>query len=105
MGLASGAGAGFGSGSGLSCRVRVRLGRPLSPQPSASDLRHSALRLQPSALNPTQILRRAMHNLRHRYVWVGVLERFEESLRLLRTLLPTYFGGVHVAQANREHLT
>ena len=46
-----------------------------------------------------------MHNLRHRYVWVGVLERFEESLRLLRTLLPTYFGGVHVAQANREHLT
>ena len=91
MGLASGAGAGFGSGSGLSCRVRVRLGQPLSPQPSA--------------LNPTQILRRAMHNLRHRYVWVGVLERFEESLRLLRTLLPTYFGGVHVAQANREHLT
>ena len=46
-----------------------------------------------------------MHNLHHRYVWVGVLERFEESLRLLRTLLPTYFGGVHVAQANREHLT
>ena len=75
----------------------------LSPQPSA--LRHSVLRRQPSALNPTQILRRAMHNLRHRYVWVGVLERFEESLRLLRMLLPTYFGGVHVAQANREHLS
>ena len=60
----------------------------------------SALSPQPSALNPNQILRRAMHNLRHRYVWVGVLERFEESLRLLRMLLPTYFGGIHAAQAS-----
>ncbi|KAL1528261.1 hypothetical protein AB1Y20_009618 [Prymnesium parvum] len=48
-------------------------------------------------------LHRAMHNVRHAYAWVGVLEQFEESLALLVRLLPSYFGGLHVAQAAREH--
>ena len=51
-----------------------------------------------------EALRRALYNLRHRYAWVGVLERFEDSLRLLRLLLPTFFGGVHAAHASREHV-
>ena len=51
-----------------------------------------------------EALRRALYNLRHRYVWVGVLERFEESLRLLRMLLPTYFGGIYAAHASKEHV-
>ena len=51
-----------------------------------------------------EALRRALYNLRHRYVWVGVLERFEESLRLLRVLLPSYFGGISAAHASKEHV-
>jgi hypothetical protein len=56
------------------------------------------------AATRSEALRRALFNLRHRYVWVGVLERFEESLRLLRHLLPAYFGDVHVARASKEHV-
>ena len=37
------------------------------------------------------------------YLWVGVLERLEESLVLLVRLLPTYFGGLQTSQAAREH--
>ncbi len=37
------------------------------------------------------------------YVWVGVLERFEDSVRLLSRLLPSFFGGIAVERAAREH--
>ena len=43
---------------------------------------------QPIALKSA----RALRNLRDSYLWVGVLERMHDSLRLLQTLLPEYFG-------------
>merc|ERR1712060_639181 len=49
-------------------------------------------------------LERALHNLHHRYVWVGVLEQFKDSLELLTRQLPDYFGALGVAQASREHV-
>eukprot|EP00962_Isochrysis_galbana_P018458 scaffold5324_cov107-Isochrysis_galbana.AAC.1 len=46
----------------------------------------------------------ALHNLNYRYLWVGVLERFEESLRLLVQLLPGYFGGLPISEASTAHV-
>jgi len=39
-------------------------------------------------------LQRAKDNLRDEYLWVGVLENMEDSLHLLQTLLPGFFGGI-----------
>ena len=50
-----------------------------------------------------EALRRAVHTLRSRYAWVGVLERFEDSLRLLVRILPQWFSGLAVERAAREH--
>ena len=58
----------------------------------------------PSQRVRDEALRRAMHHLRERYVWVGILERLEDSLRLLAKLLPAYFGKMAVAKAAREHV-
>jgi len=49
-------------------------------------------------------LARALHNLRHRYLWVGVLERLADSLQLLTLQLPSFFGGLDVAAASRAHV-
>ena len=57
-----------------------------------------------SASSREAIVRRAMITLRDAYTWVGVLERFEDSLRLLARLLPDYFGGLAVERAAREHV-
>ena len=51
-----------------------------------------------------EALRRALDNLRNQYLWVGVLERLEDSLRLLTKLLPGYFGRLVVERAAREHV-
>ena len=47
--------------------------------------------------------RRAAYNLRHRYAAVAVLERFGDSLLLLRRRLPAYFGALDVDAARRDH--
>ena len=39
-------------------------------------------------------LERAKANLRDNYLWVGILERLPESLRLLQKLLPQQFGAM-----------
>ena len=39
-------------------------------------------------------LKRAKANLRDMYTWVGILERLQESLRLLQRLLPDEFGAM-----------
>ena len=49
-------------------------------------------------------LRQARKNLRDEYTWVGILERFEESLVLLARLIPAYFGGMDIRRAAREHI-
>ena len=49
-------------------------------------------------------LERAIDNLYNRYLWVGVLERFEDSLQLLVQLLPGFFGSLNVTQASRAHV-
>ena len=58
---------------------------------------------QPAAARAAT-LRRAMSVLSHDYMWVGVLERFEDSLRLLAAVLPTFFGGMAVQRLAREHV-
>ena len=45
-----------------------------------------------------------MAHMRERYVWIGILERLEDSLRLLARLLPSYFGKMAVERAAREHV-
>lgn len=62
-----------------------------SPDPQPAAVRHFALQ-------------RAIHNMRHRYLWVGVLERFEDSLRLLKTVAPDWFGSLRVKEASKEHV-
>ena len=57
-----------------------------------------------SASSREAIVRRAMLTLRDAYTWVGVLERFEDSLRLLVRLLPEYFGDMAIERASREHV-
>ena len=47
-------------------------------------------------------VRLAMRRLAVDYLWVGVLERLEDSLRLLAKLLPHYFGGLAVERVARE---
>ena len=42
--------------------------------------------------------------MRERYLWIGILERLEDSLRLLAKLLPSYFGKMAVERAAREHV-
>jgi hypothetical protein len=61
------------------------------PDPASAEQRQAALD-------------RALHNLRRRYVWVGVLERFEDSLRLLARALPRFFGGMYVEGASKQHV-
>uniref|UniRef100_A0A6T9LWR7 Sulfotransferase n=1 Tax=Haptolina ericina TaxID=156174 RepID=A0A6T9LWR7_9EUKA len=48
-------------------------------------------------------LERAVHHIRMMYVWVGVLERLEESLRLLSWVLPSFFGGMATSQIAIEN--
>lgn len=45
-------------------------------------------------------LKMAMYNVRHMYTWVGVLERFEESLMLLVRLLPSYFSELQTFEVS-----
>ena len=59
--------------------------------------------LPPLARVREKALRRATVNLRERYIWVGILERLEDSLRLLATVLPAYFGRMAVWRAAMEH--
>ena len=49
-------------------------------------------------------LRRALGTLHEGYVWVGILERLEDSLRLLAKVLPAFFGNLAVERAAREHV-
>jgi hypothetical protein len=63
----------------------------LVADPASASAREAALKL-------------ALHNLNHRYLWVGVLERFEESLRLLVQLLPGFFGGLPISEASAAHV-
>ena len=46
---------------------------------------------------------RALRNLRDSYLWVGVLERLQDSLRLLQTLLPEYFGHMNASHWAHAH--
>jgi hypothetical protein len=61
-------------------------------------------RSPPSQRVRDEALRRALSHLRERYTWVGVLERLEDSLRLLAQLLPAFFGKLAVERAAREHV-
>lgn len=45
----------------------------------------------------------AREHVLHAYLWVGVLEQFEPSLRLLQHMLPSFFGGVDVSMYARMH--
>ncbi len=58
---------------------------------------------QPAAARRSA-LRRALATLRQDYVWVGILERLEDSLRLLARVLPAFFGNLAVERAAREHV-
>ena len=46
---------------------------------------------------------RALRNLRDSYLWVGVLERLQDSLRLLQVLLPEYFGHMNASYWANAH--
>ena len=60
---------------------------------------------EPQPLSARQhALHRALSNMRLEYVWVGVLERLDDSLRLLTAVLPAFFGGMVVERSAREHV-
>jgi len=58
---------------------------------------------QPAARRHEALVK-ALGNLESRYVWVGVLERFEDSLVLLSRLLPAYFGALRAKLDSQEHV-
>ena len=47
-------------------------------------------------------LSHAMANLRDKYLWVGVVERLSDSLRVLQRLLPDFFGTVTAENWGRK---
>jgi hypothetical protein len=60
---------------------------------------------QPSSVREREAaLRRAVYTMRERYIWAGVVERMEDSLRLLAHMLPAMFGSLVVSRDAHEHV-